>query len=152
VGSAIQDLTARRLGRGFVPLGFLLVLGVWGMVRHGPLAADHLFVAVGAPVSALAMLFYGLRAVRKAFGGADAAWMRLAAATGLFPFLYGLYLLAFRGLRPLAGLPGAFAWATLVEGALFLLLSCRLLWTLWRLTEVQTLAGVMVLGPPEEEG
>ena len=38
VGKAIQELTAARLGRGFVPLGRLLVAGAWQHLQEGAVA------------------------------------------------------------------------------------------------------------------
>lgn len=146
VGPAIQNLAARRVARIFVPLVGLLLVGALGAVLREPPSVERLFVTLGAAASGAAVVLQALAAVRRGFGTPTGRWMRLATVAGVFPYLYGVYTLVLRGVRPLAGLFDAFGWWNLLEGVAFVLLSGRLLWALWGLLEVQRLAVVMARG------
>lgn len=143
VGPAIQRLAAARLGRGFFPLGVLFLVGLGEMVDTRSGGAGPLVLAFGAPVSAAAMLAYGLGVVQRAFGHAPRAWWPLATAGGFVPLAFGLYVLGWLGLRGIARWNSASSVATGVAfGALGV-------WTLrsWqRLSELERLAAVMTLG------
>ena len=150
VGSGVQTLAARRLGRGFVPLAVLFALGLVGVMRQGGGGSDHRLVAVGAVATAGAMLFQGLAAVRRALGRAGRAEALLTPLCVLIAYAFAFYVLAFEGLRPLARPLGDAPAVTLLGAGLYSLLSGRLLWVLWRLSEVQSLARIMVSPAPEE--
>lgn len=141
VGRAIQKLAAARLGRGFVPLALLFLLGVAQMVR----GTGGLVLALGAPLSAGAMLAYSLRVVQKAFGRPPRPWTPLAGAAGIVPLTFGLWVLGWLGLRALALGGGPIAMVT--AGVLTVLG----LWALraWlKVQELQSLAETMTLGLP----
>lgn len=108
VGAAIQDLAAARLGRGFVPLALLLLVGLGRMMTDTP---GGLVLAVGAPLSAGAMLGYGLGVVQRAFGRPTRPWMWAAAAAGAIPSAFGVFVLGWEGLRGLAQASGVFGAA-----------------------------------------
>lgn len=145
VGEAIQNLAAKRLGRGFLPLGALLLLGLGTLVTTGGRAAFAL--AVGAPVSAGAMLAFAQRVVRRAFGHPWERWMAWAAVAGLTPLGYGLWVMAWLGLRGLARAGG-------ITDVLMAVVCAGLgVWTLrsWmRIVELQRLAEVMSVAAPGE--
>ncbi len=139
VGSAIQSLAAKRLGRGFVPLGLLCLVGL-GETLTG--RGSGWLLALGAPLSALAMLAHGMRVVQKAFGRGDRPWMKLAPAASLLPPAFGLYVFAWRGLRAVAVGDGPGA------GLAGLLLAALGAWHLrgWmRLLELRRLAEAMTV-------
>lgn len=139
VGQAIQKLAAKRLGRAFLPLGLLFLGGLGQMLATG----GGLVLAAGAPLSAGAMLAYGLRVVERAFGKPPRPWMALAVAGSVVPPAYGVWVLGWGGLRTLAGGGGVLA------GALGVVLSVLGLWVLraWvRILELHRLAEVMALG------
>ena len=149
VGQAIQDITAARLGRGFLPLGVLLVVGIAELTTRGLGHVGGIVLTLGAPLAAGAMLAYGLRSVQRAFGREDRPWMYFAQAGSVFPPTFGLYVLGWRGLRDVA------AWSGLWPVVLALLFCVTGFWLLrsWmRLVEVDKLAQVMSLGVGEEEG
>ena len=102
VGQAIQNLAAARLGRAFIPLGLLFLVGVGEMmagVRGWALAG-------GAPLAAGGMLAHSLRVVQRAFGRPQRLWMVLAPGAGVFPLLLGVYVFGWRGLRALSAFDG----------------------------------------------
>ena len=139
VGLAIQKLAAKRLGRAFTPLTLLFLGGLGQMLATG----EGFLLAAGAPLSALAMLAYGLRVVQRSFGKPRRLWMALAVAGGIVPTAYGLWVLGWGGLRALASAEG------IVAVAVALVTSVLGLWVLraWvRILELSRLAEVMALG------
>ena len=149
VGRAIQDLTAARLGRGFLPLGVLAAVGAVQLAL-GEERGRGAALLTGALASAPAMLAYGLRGVQLAFGRPHQPWMFLAGAGGLIPLSLGVYTLGWLGLRSAVPWSG-FSAAGVASGVLFSLLGIWVLRAWWRLIEVQGLARVMAL-PAEGEG
>jgi hypothetical protein len=158
VGPAIQRLAAARLGRGFLPLGVLLLVGLSEMIGSRRPGAGAFLLALGALASAGAMLAYGLGAAQRAFGLPRKSWWPLATAGGLVPLVFGVYVLGWRGLRLIArwdGVPGVAAGAAFVALGLWTLVSWQ------RLAELETLATAMTLrngtgpegiGEPEDSG
>jgi hypothetical protein len=148
VGSAIQNLVAARLGRGFAPLALLCLVGLGEMLAG---VGSGWLLAVGAPLTAGAMLAYGMRVVQRAFGRPARLWMRAAVASSLLPPVFGVYVLGWRGLRAAA------AWEGLTAGLGGIFLAALGAWTLraWlRLLEVRRLAEVMTAGgfEPQDTG
>jgi hypothetical protein len=143
VGPAIQRLAAARLGRGFLPLGVLLLVGLGEMISGRVPGSGPLLLAVGAPASAGAMLAYGLGVVQRAFGRERRPWWPLATAGGLVPLAFGVYVLGWRGLRLVAGWNGI---PEVLTGVFFTLLGFWILRSWQRLSELETLATVMTLG------
>lgn len=107
VGRAVQDLAARRLGRGFLPLGLLCLAGLVRLVLLGPGHPGAWALVLGAPVAGLAMLLHGVAAVQRAFGRPLRGWLRLAGPASLVPPAFGLYVLGWWGLRGLTRGEGA---------------------------------------------
>jgi hypothetical protein len=142
VGGAIQRLAAVRLGRAFLPLGVLLLIGLGEMIAGRVPGLDPFLLAVGAPASAGAMLAYGLGVVQRAFGRPP-AWWPFAMMGGLVPLAFGVYVLAWRGLRLVARWDGI---TGVLTGIFFSLLGYWILRACQRLSELETLATVMSLG------
>jgi hypothetical protein len=96
----IQDLMAGRLGRGFVPLGVLSVVGLLELLSIDFIAGDGLVLVLGAIAGGgVAMLSCGLRVSQLAFGRAKRPWMSAAMLFSLIPPGFAVYVLAWRGLR-----------------------------------------------------
>lgn len=139
VAHAVQNLVAARLGRGFVPLAVLFLIGAGEPFVVG---ARVPVLALGALAAAGAMLAYGLRISQRAFARPHRAWMSWARLGSLVPPLFSLYVLAWRGLRQLAaggglgGLGGGIAFAALGTWAM----------RSWmKVVEVERLAQVMTM-------
>jgi len=143
VATAIQNLVVVRLGRGFVPAAILFLVGLVELGTRGPADGRALFLAAGALVSAAAMLGHGLRVVQEAFGRRARAWMIVARWASGLPLLYGLYVLAWRGLRELAAGGGLTGFGL---GIVFAALGLWVLRSWMRVVEVEALARVMTLG------
>ncbi len=99
MGRVIQDLMAGRLGRGFVPLGVLSVVGLLELLSIDFIAGDGLVLVLGAIAAGVAMLSYGLRVSQLAFGRAKRPWMSAAMLFSLILPGFAVYVLAWRGLR-----------------------------------------------------
>jgi hypothetical protein len=99
VGRVIQDLMAGRLGRGFVPLGVLSVVGLLELLSIDFIAGDGLVLVLGAIAAGVAMLSCGLRVSQLAFGRVKRPWMSAAMLFSLIPPGFAVYVLAWRGLR-----------------------------------------------------
>ena len=96
---AIQTLMAARLGRAFVPLVILFLVGIGGLFVNAPGGA---LTALGAVATVGATLAYGLRIVQRAVGRTDSLWMSAAYVGSLLPPAYGLYVVGWVGLRAIA--------------------------------------------------
>ena len=99
MGRVIQDLMAGRLGRGFVPLGVLSVVGLRELLSIDFIAGAGLVLVLGAIAAGVAMLSCGLRVSQLAFGPAKRPWMSAAMLFSLIPPGFAVYVLAWRGLR-----------------------------------------------------
>jgi hypothetical protein len=140
LAAAVQNLVAARLGRGFVPLGVLFVLGV---VQYfvAPGAGAYV-LALGAPVAAGTMLAYGLRITQQAFGRPRRAWMSWAMLGSLVPPAFSLYVLAWLGLRQLTAGGGLSGFGV---GIAFAAMGTWVMRSWMKVVEVERLAQVMTL-------
>ena len=149
VGKAIQDLTAARLGRGFLPLAILGVGGIGQLVTGGTGSPDGLKLVIGAVAVGGTMLAYGLRIVQTAFGREHRLWMSAAMLGSLVPPLFALYLFAWRGLR---GLTLGGGGSGIVLAILFSAMGVWVLQSWMRVVEVERLARSMALNLDQEGG
>jgi hypothetical protein len=140
VATAVQDLVAARLGRGFVPLAVLFAVGVVELfVSRG---GGALVLCVGAVGAACAMLAYGLRTAQRAFARPPRAWMAWVTVGTLVPPAFALYVLAWRGLRQLATGGDASGFGV---GIAFAVMGTWLMRTWMKVVEVERLAQVMTM-------
>jgi len=143
VAVALHELMAARLGRGFVPLALLFAWGAADVLR-----GEAAWVALGAVLTAGAMLAYGLRIVQRALGR-QRVWMAAASVGSLIPAAYALYLLGWLGLRALVppGDTGAVVSAILYVGAGVWVFRCWM-----NVVEIERLAQIMAPGQDEKGG
>jgi hypothetical protein len=140
VATAVQDLVAKRLGRGFVPLGVLFIVGV--AQRLAASGGGALWLSAGALATAGAMLAYGLRISQRAFGKPHTAWMSLAMLGSLVPLVFGLYVLGWLGLRRMATGEGLTAIGV---GIAFAAMGSWVMRSWMKVVEVERLAQVMTM-------
>lgn len=140
IAVAVQDLVAARLGRAFVPLGILFLVGIGeqliGDGFHWPV------LSLGALGAGVAMLAYGLRISQRAFDRPHRLWMSWAWAGSVVPPLFALYVLAWRGLRVVAGGEGLDGFAL---GIAFAAMGTWAMRTWMKVVEVERLARVMTM-------
>jgi len=136
VATAVQDLVAKRLGRGFVPF-------VVGVVQRLVTSGDGaLWLSAGALATTVAMLGYGLRISQRAFGRPHRAWMSLAMLGSLVPLVFGLYVLGWLGLRRMATGEGLTA---IGFGIAFAAMGSWVMRAWMKVVEVERLAQVMTM-------
>lgn len=138
VRTAIQDLVAARLGRGFVPLVGLFFAGLVGLFASRPAAAP---MAVGALASAACMLAYGLAIVDSTFGRLGGVRGVMTIACSVVPPLYGVFVVGWPGLR---GFTLGAGWIDLAVATLNVVLGVWVLRSWLRVVEVRRLARAMV--------
>ena len=145
VASAVQDLVAKRLGRGFVPLAVLFLIGVAepfaGVGPGVPL------MSLGALAAGVTKLAYGLRISQRAFAHPHRAWMSWAMLGSLVPPLFALYVLGWRGLRQLATGNGV---GGLGAGLVFAALGTWAMRSWMKVVEVERLAQFMTTDSAED--
>lgn len=139
VAETIQDLAATRLGRGFRPLAVLFVLGAVGVVSG---VSGAVWVASGALATAGALLASAMRTVQRTIGRPERFWMAFVDTASLFPPLYGVLLVAWRGLRGMAVAGGPVAFLSAI---LHVVLGVWVLRGWVRVVEIEQLARVMVM-------
>lgn len=137
VAGAIQNLTAARLGRAFIPLALLFAMGAVGFAGSG---RTGLWTAIGALGTSAVMLAYGLRTVQRSLGRSRRTWMSLAMLASVVPPGYGLWVLGWRGLRALTDSTDP---SGLVMAILYVALGVWVLRTWMGIVEIERLARVM---------
>ncbi|MDH3207074.1 MAG: hypothetical protein OEO79_10700 [Gemmatimonadota bacterium] len=140
VATAVQNLVVSRLGRGFIPLVVMFIVGVvQGFTDSG---SGGLILSVGSVASAAAMLAYGLRISERTFARPHRAWMSWAMWGSLVPPLFAVYVLGWRGLRVLASGGGA---ADVGVGIGFAVMGTWAMRSWTKVVEVERLARVMTM-------
>lgn len=140
VGRAIQDIAAARLGRAFLPLALLFLVGVAEALDRTPWSPSALLLSLGALATGGTMLAYGLRVVQRAFGRPQRAWMSLAMVGSLVPPAFAVYVLGWRGLRLLFAGAG---WGSAVVALLFTATGVWVMRSWMKVVEVERLARAM---------
>ena len=143
VGRAIQESAVPRLARGFVPVAVAFVAGGAGAAAGAFRGPSAWVLVLGAPVTAAAMLAYALRVVQRAFGRPHRPWMTMASAAAVLPPAYGLWVLAWPGLRTVARGGGG---TSLLSGLIMTVIGLWILRSWSRIVEVRRLA-TAILGP-----
>ena len=141
VAQAVERMAAAQIAVGLPPLA---VLGLYGLVqslRHGFQPSEHVVFLIGAVLSMVAMVAYGLQAVSRVLEK-QGRWGGLVFAGSFVPLLFAGYVIVTRvffffriggtaGLGPIVGNLGLLALAAMCVRAQ------------WKLTEVHLLAREM---------
>ena len=147
VTGVVQRLAAARLGRAFLPLGALCLLGVAELVTAATGGRGWMLLG-GGVASAVGLLAYGNTAVLRALGRGDSPRGRAGQLAGLVSYLYALWVVGDPGLRSLAAAGGGGAQALALA---YFALGALHLWQISRLSELLRLAGTMAVPAPGEE-
>lgn len=141
VAQAVERMVAAKIAVGLPPLAVLGLYGLVQSVRHGFQPSEHVVFLVGAVLSMVAMVAYGMQAVSRVLekpsrGGA------LIFAGSFVPLLFAGYVIVTRALFLFR--IGAAAGLGPVVGNLGLLaLAALCLRAHWKLIEVHLLAREM---------
>ena len=141
VAQAVKRMAAAKIAVGLPPL---VVLGLYGLVqsiRQGFQLSEHSVFMIGAVLSMVAMVAYGMQAVSSVLEK-PSRWGRLIFAGSFVPLLFAGYVVVTRvvylfrfggsgGLGPIAG------------NLLLMVLAVMCARAQWKLTEVHLLAREM---------
>lgn len=152
VAAAVERLVVRRVGRALLPLLPLALLGlVEGLVGWSTWGGA-LLLAGGAVASAAGVVLYGHEVIRRSLGRPRGWARRVRMAAGVVPYLFGLWVLTLRGLRPVAELfTGAVTVAGAAEALLFVVLAGIFLRRLLAVSEMPRWVGVAAAFPDAAE-
>jgi hypothetical protein len=115
-GGEVSDVLARLTTKGFLALLAVLLFAIVGLIRHGA-TSDYLLLLAGTIFSAMAMLAYTIPLFTKK----KSIPLAIAAFGGFIPYLFGLYLVFYRGFWRLKDLSVGFSIAIIIEGTCFVL-------------------------------
>ena len=141
VAQAVERMAAAQIAVGLPPLAVLGLYGLVQSVRHGFQPSEQVVFLIGAVLSMVAMVAYGLQAVSRVLEK-QGRWGGLVFAGSFVPLLFAGYVIATRvfflfrlggtaGLGPVVGNLGLLALAAMCVRAQ------------WKLTEVHLLAREM---------
>ncbi len=141
MAQAVERMAAAKIAMGLPPLAVLGLYGLVQSVRYGFQPSEHLVFLIGAVLSMVAMVAYGLQAVSRVLEK-QSRWGGLVFAGSFVPLLFAGYVIVTRvfflfriggtaGLGPIVGNLGLLALAAMCVRAQ------------WKLTEVHLLAREM---------
>jgi len=151
VARAVQRMAAGGVKRAALPLAGLLVLGAVQLFREG-LRGPGGPLLFGGVSSALVMLAYGVQTVRRVLGRGAGAWAPLFWVASWIPYVYGLWVAFFLGLRPLAGSGFGGGVIATVIAVLLTVFGALLVRAQWKLSEIHLLAQEMADLVPKSDG
>lgn len=143
VADAVERLVVRRVGRALLPLLPLALVGLVEGVLGWSTWGGALLLAGGGVVAAVGVVLYGHEVIRRSLGRPEGWRRRLQMASGVVPYLYGLWVLTLRGLRPLSELfTVGFSAAQAAEALLLIFLAGHFLRRLLGVSEMHRWVGV----------
>ena len=151
MGKAVQTTAAAILGRGFLPLGALALTGLIQGLRGTLSVSEAVLLVVGSVLAAATMLAYGQLAVHKAFGRPKRPWTVAASLGGMFPYVFGVYVVVGLGLAPLRD---GFGLGRALATLFFVSTGAWCLRTQWRLSDLHLLVASVddLTGPTDASG
>ena len=141
VAQAVERMAAAKLAVGLPPLAILGLYGLVQSVRHGFQPSEDVVFLIGAVLSMVAMVAYGLQAVSRVLEK-PSRWGGLIFAGSFVPLLFAGYVIATRVLYlfRFGGTGGLGAVAGNVALMVLALMCAR---AQWKLVEVHLLAREM---------
>ena len=112
VAQAVERMAAAKLAVGLPPLALIAVYGLVQSVRYGFQPPDHLAMVIGAVLSMVAMIAYGLQAVSRVLEK-PSRWNGLVLVGSFVPILFAGYVVVTRVLY-LWGLGGSAGFGSLI--------------------------------------
>ena len=149
VAQAVERMAAAKIAVGLRPLAVLGLYGLVQFLRHGFRPDQHLVMMIGALLSMVAMVGYGLQAVSTVLEKTS-RWDALAVAGSFVPLIFAGYVIVTR-IRELGRLSAAPGLGPIVANLCLLVLAAMCVRAQWKLIEVHRLAkemaGVGSVGP-----
>ena len=134
-------MAAAKIAMGLPPLAVLALYGLVQSFRHGFQPSEHVVFLIGALISMVAMVAYGLQAVSRALEK-QSHWCGLVFAGSLVPLLFAGYVIVTRVFF-LLRLGGTAGLGPVVGNLGLLVLAAMCMRAQWKLREVHLLAREM---------
>jgi hypothetical protein len=141
VAQAVERMAAAKIAMGLPPLVVLALYGLVQSFRHGFQPSEHVVFLIGALVSMVAMVAYGLQAVSRVLGKLS-RWSGVVFAGSFLPLVFSGYVIVTRILY-LARLGGTAGLGPVVGNLGLLALAALCVRAQWKLIEVHLLAREM---------
>lgn len=117
-GGQVSDFMAHISSKAFFALAAVFLLAVVQLIRHG-FVGDYVFLLVGSILSTGGIVGYGCLALVSK--GRRSALLVLVALGGWIPYLFGCYLVFYRGFWSLKELASGFSLLVPFKAACFVL-------------------------------
>ena len=141
VAQAVERMAAAKIAVGLPPLGVLGLYGLVQSIRYGFQPSEHLVFLIGAVLSMVAMVAYGLQAVSRVLEKRS-RWGGLVFAGSFVPLLFAGYVIVTRVFF-LLRLGGTAGLGPVVGNLGLLVLAAMCMRAQWKLSEVHLLAREM---------
>ena len=141
VAQAVERMAAAKIAVGLPPLAVLGLYGLVQSVRHGFQPSEHVVFLVGAVLSMVAMVAYGLQAVSRVLEK-PSRWGGLVFAGSFVPLLFAGYVIVTRALY-LFRFGDTWGLGPVAGDLVLLALAAMCVRAQWKLTEVHLLAREM---------
>ncbi len=141
VAKAVERMAAAQIAVGLPPLVVLALYGLVQSVRRGFQLSDHVLLMVGAVLSMVTMIAYGVQAVSRVLEK-PSRWGGLIFAGSFVPLVFGGYVIVTRVLF-LIRLGGTAGLGPVLGNFGLMVLAAMCLRAQWKLTEVHLLAKEM---------
>ena len=141
VAQAVERMAAAKIAVGLPPLVILGSYGLVQTVRQGLQPSEHVVFMIGAVLSMVAMVAYGLQAVSRVLEK-PSRWSGLIFAGSFVPLIFAGYVIVTRVLY-LFRFGGTGGLGPVAGNVLLMALAAMCVRAQWKLTEVHLLAREM---------
>ncbi len=149
VAQAVERMAAAKIAVGLRPLAVLGLYGLVQFLRNGLRPDEYVVMMIGALLSVVAMVGYGLQAVSTVLEKTS-RWDTLVVAGSFVPLIFAGFVIV-TSVRNLARLGAAAGLGPVVANLFLLVLAAMCVRAQWKLIEVHRLAremaGVGSIGP-----
>ncbi len=149
VAQAVERMAAAKIAVGLRPLAVLGLFGLVQFLRNGLQADEHLVLMIGAVLSMVAMVGYGLQAVSTVLEKTS-RWDSVVFAGSFVPLVFAGFVIV-TSIRDLTRVGAESGLGPVVANLFLLVLALMCLRAQWKLIEVHRLAremaGVGDIGP-----
>jgi hypothetical protein len=141
VAQAVERMAAAKIAVGLPPLAILGSYGLVQSIRLGLRPVEHVVIMIGAVLSIVAMVAYGMQAVSQVLEK-PSRWAGLIYAGSFVPLLFAGYVIVTRILY-LVRFGGAGGIGSVAGSLALMVLAVMSAWADWKLVEVHLLAREM---------